>query len=94
MVELQHSLLLPQLAAVAEILITVQVVEEILPTVQAVLERLALPEVLQAHNQMLMEIQLLLEFLKAALAQLLTALFMEQVELVGLQIRVELAGSV
>jgi hypothetical protein len=87
-VELQHFPLLLQLAVDRVTLITLQVVEEILLTVQEPLVLLALREVLQAHNRShIQAAALLLVFLKVALVQLLTALFMEEAELVGLQIR-------
>jgi hypothetical protein len=87
-VELQHFPLLLQLAVDKVTLITLQVVEEILLIVQEPLVRLVAPGAVQAHNRShIQAAALLLVFLKAALAQLLTALFMEEAELVGLQIR-------
>jgi hypothetical protein len=66
---LQHSPLLLQLAVVAAILITLQVLEEILLIAQEVLALLALREDQQVHNHSPTQAaQALLEFHKAALA--------------------------
>jgi hypothetical protein len=88
MAGLQHSPLLLQLAVDGVIRITLQVAAEILLIAQEALALLALREVLQVHSRSHTQAAaLLLVFLKAALAQLLTALFMEEAELVGLQTR-------
>jgi hypothetical protein len=92
-VELQHFLLLLQLAAVRVRVITLQAAEEILPTVQEELALPVAPAVVQARNRShIQAAALLLVFLKAALAQLLTELLTEQAALVALQIQIRLAS--
>jgi hypothetical protein len=87
-VGLQHSPLLLQLAVDGVIRITLQVAAEILLIAQEALARRAVPVVVREHSRSHTQAAaLLLEFPKAALAQLLTALLTEQVELVALQIR-------
>jgi hypothetical protein len=94
-VGLQHSPLLLQLAVDGVTHITLQVAAEILLIAQEALVLLALPGVLPVRNHLLTQAALhLLEFHKAALAQLSTVLLMEQAALVALQIRAGLAGLV
>jgi hypothetical protein len=92
---LQHSPLLLQLAVVEVTRTPLQVVVEILLIAQEALVLLALREVLQVHSRSHTQaVALLLESLKAALAQSLAALLTEQVDLAALQIRAGLAGLV